>query len=445
MKAIGIDIGTTNISGVVWDQTEGKMLVSKMVSSDCFLSGGPEWERTQDVSVILSKARTLLDELLTDWPEVKTIGLTGQMHGILYLNAKGEAVSPLYTWQDGRGDQRQENGLSLVEQIRQKQQLPVATGYGLVTHIYNKIHNLVPESAVSICTIMDYVGMALTGREKPLIHASNGASLGFFDGENLRFQEEKLKEWGVDCSVLPELASDGKVLGYYQGRLITVALGDNQAGFLGAAGMEPGTALVNMGTGGQISLLSDKYVEAPGIEARPFMAGQYLLVGASLCGGRAYAILEGFLRSYAVAAGAKDQSQYEVMARLAEKAEGEMLARLGDVTQPAEVLLVNTTFQGTRQDPALRGSILNISDDNFTPEHLIYGVLEGMAQELYGFYETMCQSGMCDINRLVGSGNGLRMNPVLQRIFERKFRKELELADCQEEAACGAAIWAKRN
>ena len=72
---------------------------------------------------------------------------------------------------------------------------------------------------------------------------------------------------------------------------VTVAIGDNQASFLGAAGSENNTLLVNMGTGGQISVLTDQYFETEGIEARPFLGGKYLLVGASLCGGKAYALL----------------------------------------------------------------------------------------------------------------------------------------------------------
>lgn len=52
---------------------------------------------------------------------------------------------------------------------------------------------------------------------------------------------------------------------------LTVAIGDNQASFLGAAGSENNTLLVNMGTGGQISVLTDQYFETEGIEARPFL------------------------------------------------------------------------------------------------------------------------------------------------------------------------------
>ena len=81
--------------------------------------------------------------------------------------------------------------------------------------------------------------------------------------------------------------------------MVTAAIGDNQAAFLGAVGNREDTGLVNMGTGGQVSMLSRQYFAKDGIEARPFLGGgTYLLAGASLCGGRSYALLEEFFRKF---------------------------------------------------------------------------------------------------------------------------------------------------
>lgn len=180
-----------------------------------------------------------------------------------------------------------------------------------------------------------------------------------------------------------------------------------------------------MGTGGQISVLSPNYFEVPGIEARPITEGNYLLVGASLCGGRAYAILERFLRSCV----GTDESQYEKM---------EQLARAGQ--QQKDRMKVNTTFNGTRVHPELRGSILNVSEENFTPEGLVYGVLEGMAAELYEMFRVIQKGTGIQAEHLIASGNGLRRNPVLQEICSDMFGATLTLADYREEAACGAAV-----
>lgn len=109
MKVIGIDIGTTTISGVVLDREADTVLAARTVENGSFMETGRSWERLQDVAVIVRKATLLLEELLEQHPDAAAIGLTGQMHGILYTDDAGRCISPLYTWQDGRGGLPTEN------------------------------------------------------------------------------------------------------------------------------------------------------------------------------------------------------------------------------------------------------------------------------------------------------------------------------------------------
>lgn len=429
MKAVGIDIGTTTISALVLE-TDGRISVeAKTIPNGTFQPAEHPWERCQDAEAAAGKAKNLLDGLLDRHPDIAAIGLTGQMHGILYLDRSGRCISPLYTWQDGSGDQPYGGEPSLTAWIRRTCGVEAAAGYGLVTHISHRKNGQVPAGAETICTISDYFGMVLTKRKRPLLHSSSAAGLGFFDARQDAFQREALLAAGVDGRILPETTSGFSLLGTYRGRPVTAAIGDNQASFLGAVGLEEDALLVNMGTGGQVSALSKQYFTAPGIEARPLMRGHWLLVGSSLCGGRAYAILERFFRSYVHASTGIDAPQYEVMEQLARAAAGR-----------ESPMRVSTQFHGSRVDPGLRGSICNLSEDNFTPEGLIRGVLEGMAEELHAHYLRI-QAGMgIRASRLVASGNGLRKNPVLQQIFQEKFQAPLSLAPVEEEAACGAAL-----
>lgn len=452
MISAGIDIGTTTISGVVLDMDTGKLLISRTVSNDSFIDTGNSWERVQDVDSILVKTQDILDELLELYPGISSIGLTGQMHGIVYLDCNGRAVSPFYTWQDGRGNRPEFDGQTAVEWIQSRCGFKVHTGYGLVSHFYNGYNDLVPAEAVTFCTIMDYFGMVLTGRKQPLVHTSNAASFGFFDVKNGCFLEDKMVAIGMDPAVLPAVTDRMEILGSYQGIPVTAAIGDNQASFLGAVGNKENIVLLNMGTGGQISVMSTKYFETSGIEARPFLDGKYLLVGASLCGGRAYAILERFFREYlraAASAAATDFAMAESSGiRSAESDEVkaqysimEVLARKGKAIHASSgaPLAVDTAFSGTREEPDRRGSITGISEENFTPEALTYGVLHGMAKELYDLYRKIDAGCKISASHLVGSGNGLRKNPVLVEIFEDMFGTGLELSSYEEEAACGAA------
>lgn len=462
MLIIGIDIGTTTISGAVLEFSSGsaadkksiesagsvaRLLHAENIPNDSFLPPDVPDARIQDAEKILMLGRGLLERLLAFCEKVLSeppaaIGLTGQMHGIVYADHAGRPLSPLYTWQDLRGE-------SVREQILDKTGISVPAGYGLATHYYNVIHDTVPAGAVSFCTIMDLFGMHLTGNSRPLMHMTNAASLGFFHTGRQEFMKQALETLfsGSDDSgsglLIPEFAEDIRAIGTFRGIPVTCAIGDNQAGVLASVGTAPGIPLVNFGTGGQVSLLTDRYSELPGIETRPFLPGLYLMAGSSLCGGRAYAILEQFFRSYAADAGAPDEPQYALMNALAEKALQREAAGLETRGQGAdESLSVSPLFCGTRVDPSIRGSVTGISENNFTPGALILGTLRGMTDELYGYYSEMASLFPDRVrpDRVVGSGNGLRKNPVLQKLVAERFGVPLELSPFEEEAACGAAI-----
>lgn len=100
---IGIDIGTTTISLLVINADT--ILECFQVLNKSYRKKGFTWQKIQSVDYILNKVRSLLNLVENTYKKIESIGVTGQMHGILYLNEKGEAVSDLYTWQDKSGDQ----------------------------------------------------------------------------------------------------------------------------------------------------------------------------------------------------------------------------------------------------------------------------------------------------------------------------------------------------
>ena len=437
MKTIGIDIGTTTISGIVLD-TESMETPDKItIKHECAMSSDIPGAMVQDAELLVSKAVQVLDVLIARCPDCRAVGLTGQMHGIVYTGAEGNAVSPLYTWQDRQGDIAPSGGISMIREIHERTGRTEASGYGLVTHLCLARDGRVPSGAEQLCTVPDYLGMKLTGRKRPLMHAGMAASLGFYLVREGRFDYEALKSLDMQEELLPEITEDIQCAGFYRGLPVTAALGDNQASFYGAVGERMDAALLNIGTGGQISVLSDTAPHLPGIEVRPFMNGRYLLAGASLCGGRAYAVLERFFREYMKAAGGTDAEQYDVMLRLSKKALEKRKEGAGGGT---DSLLVDTAFQGTRIQPDKAGSIRNIREDSFLPGELILGVTEGIVDELYEFWQIMKEGTGRQLTLLVGSGNGLRSNPVMQEIAERRFGCPLILPRCLEEAAAGAAL-----
>ena len=132
MQAIGIDIGTTSICGVVIDIETGELIMSKTKDSNAFIKGVADWEKIQSTEKIITLATEILDSLITS--NTSVIGVTGQMHGIVYYDKFGKNVSPLYTWQDGRGNQP-------YKDTTYADFLGGSTGYGNVTDFYTHCYS----------------------------------------------------------------------------------------------------------------------------------------------------------------------------------------------------------------------------------------------------------------------------------------------------------------
>ncbi|MBQ3934666.1 MAG: hypothetical protein II715_02515, partial [Clostridia bacterium] len=102
-------------------------------------------------------------------------------------------------------------------------------------------------------------------------------------------------------------------------------------------------------------------------------------------------------------------------------------------------LKAGTRFCGTRSDPSLKGSFTNIGSGDLTPGGLSAAVLRGMASELHDLY-TQMPAGKQD-RTAVGTGNGMRNNPVLRTMCEEIFGMKVLVPSNTEEAACGAALY----
>lgn len=405
MQAIGIDIGTTSVCGVAIDSVSGNVLKAVTKNSNAFIDTENAWEKIQSVDIIMSVAIGILEELVCE--ETAVIGVTGQMHGIVYTDKSGKAISPLYTWQDERGNLPYRN-------TTYAKYLNSFSGYGNVTDFYNRENGIRPENAESYCTIHDYFIMQICGLEKPLMHSSDAASFGCYDLEENKFN--------YDCNV--DLTADYRIAGEYRGIPVSVAIGDNQASVFSTLA-DNDNILLNIGTGSQVSIISDFPVVAENIETRPYFEGKYLVVGSALCGGRAYSMLKNFY--YEILGYATDVNDDEVYVIM-----NKMLEKVKNTT-----LIVDTRFAGTRRNPELCGSISGITTENLNPSQLTLGVLKGMATELYKMYEKMNS----EKSGIVGSGNGIRKNPNLVNIFEEMFKAEMKVPNHLEEAAFGAALF----
>jgi sedoheptulokinase len=339
----------------------------------------------------------------------------------------------LYTWQDGRGNREIRPGVTYAAAVSVAVGRPQSTGMGLVTHLFNVRNRLVPAGAAALCTIADYAVMKLARRAQPVMDPTNGASLGGFDLTKLEFQLDAITALGLDPAIFPRVAATYPGLGETtDGTPVFTALGDNQASFLGSVSPVEGSLLVNVGTGSQLSLFMTERLDIPGIDMRPFPLGGCIGVGAALCGGKAWSILHEFFdQTLRLFTGQEGGASWEVMNSTTPQ------------NAPAgEPLAVDTRFAGTRAEPGIRGAIRGINTRNFTPENLIAGVREGIAHELLGFLEKFPAGARGSIRNLVGSGNGIRLNPALRKVFTDRLGMEMRVPAHREETSFGAALLA---
>jgi len=424
--SIGIDIGTTTISAVVYDVDNKEQIEAYTLPHSSYVLSGIRSE--QNTSVIMEKAKKLLYHILATYENIVSIGITGQMHGIVYIDENGQAVSNLINWQDKRADRDLENGKNTCDIIYDVTGERVSTGYGIATHYYNMLNGLVPKGTCGICTIMDLFAMEICGNKKPITHTSIGASLGMLDVKNGSFKYDKLALLGIDKELLPQVSNKSLIIGNCKGIPVAIPIGDNQASFLGSVSKNEDSMLVNIGTGSQISYATDEYQEVDKeLELRPLIEGKYLVCGSALCGGFAYSMVEGFFRSYMVSAGAQEKSQYSVINQLAKQA----------YENGEEGLLVDAFFCGKRSDPNLRGSIKNIDRHSFTPQALALGVLKGMCNELYELYERV----PCKKSHIVASGGAIKRTEILKDIIAKRFGASVSANSVDEESSTGVALF----
>jgi sedoheptulokinase len=430
---IGIDVGTSKICGLIYDFEGKKIQETINVENNSRITTSSEWEDIQDPQIILSNVKKILEDFIHKYSNIKGIGVTGQMHGILYVNSKGDAISPLYTWQDKRGCLMYKDGFTYDDFIKYKTGYNIYSGFGLSTHFFNFVNKKIPVNAFKICTIMDYIVMKLVSSNLPLIDCSNAAGLGMFNLKRLEFDLGALDKIGISAEILPTITDSFAIVGTFANDICVVnAIGDNQASFLGSTDEINRSILINIGTGSQISVYMEQYFEKKSneIEIRPFPGKGYLLVGAGLCGGYSLVMLKNFFESslkifcHQTNIG---MDFYEIINSL-------------DKISANDSLKVKTLFRGTRINPLIRGEITNISATNFTPQNLIIGFIEGICDELFYYYNKFPGFVTKRRNNFIGSGNAIKLNPILLKALENKFDSKLKISNVNEEAAFGACI-----
>jgi sedoheptulokinase len=442
---LGIDIGTSKVAAVIADR-DGAVAAwaSRPHGADLPAPAGrAEQDPERLLELALGVAAELPDNLRR---QCRAVGVTGQMHGVVALDAAGRALTPLVTWQDRRCLEDPEFLPALLARTHR----PLHAGYGGATLAWLQRHGQLPRPIALAATIQDLLVARLCGLPRPVTDPTSAAGWGLLDLASMRWDLGTVEAIGLPASLLPELlpcaahagavtAAMAQSVGIPAGVPVAVAIGDNQASLLATVGASEEDLALTLGTGAQLSCVvgpSRRPADAAlvgtpeqALEYRPFPGGRLAAVAASLAGGAAWewlaGIVEGVLRDLRMPAPPRAQLY-------------ERLNALG-LAAPSG-LVVDPSLVGERHDPTRRGSIRGIGPDNFTLATLARGLAEGICRNLRDMLPPALLAGR---KRLVGSGNALRRNPLLQHAAEEVFQLPLTIYPGKEEAATGAAINAR--
>lgn len=449
---LGLDLGTSKLCAVALDTERGELLETRSCPSPGAASSAVAYRDEQSPQSIRDAAWQLVFGLLTstrvERSRVVAIGVTGQMHGALLVDATLRPRTNLITWRDRRTEEGVGEGSLAWARERLPHDLAERTGcgfhagYGGATLTWLAARGECGEERMAL-SLADYIVAELTG--VTATEPTHAASWGLYDLRAGAWAADATEALGIPGRVLPTvrdcasplaevLPGTARALGLPRGTVVCSPVGDNQAAVFAATGGRGDVGVANLGTGGQICVPVACLELVDPFETRPMPFGGYILVGASLCGGWAYSLIREFLESAVREVGAGELATDEVYARL---------GRLVRATPPgAGGLRVDPRFAGERGNPDVRGALTGIGPTNLTVGGLARATLEGIARELGDLWR---RAGTHTAPEVVGTGNAARRNPVLLEMLESELGVPVRLSAWEEEAAVGAALAAARS
>jgi xylulokinase len=418
--AVGLDVGTTAVKAIAVSET-GEVLASSEEEYP-LATPRPGWAE-QDPGDWWRATERALARL--DAGEVAGIGLSGQMHGLVALDASDAVIRPAILWNDGRTgaecvEIEERIGLERLVELTGNRALP---GFTAPKLLWMRAHE--PEHYARIAHVLlpkDYVRLRLTGERAQ--DASDASGTLLFDVARRRWSDEVVEALELERDWLPHVHESPELAGRTSdGIPVAAGAGDQAAGALGVGVVRPGPASVAMGTSGVVFTGLDAYAHDPVGRVHAFchaVPGVWHAMGVMLSAA-------GSLRWLRDAMGA-------------EAGFGELVEEARAWEPGVEGLTFLPYLAGERTphaDPDARGAFTGLSLRHDRGA-LVRGVLEGVAYGLRDSLDLVAELGQRPAAGRV-SGGGARSELWLQ-IVASVLELPLERVAVEEGAAYGAAL-----
>lgn len=270
---LGIDLGTSAVKLVVTDADQAiRASCSKPVAT---INPRPGWSE-QDPQAWLDAVFAGLDALAARHGDlmgaVRGIGLSGQMHAALLLDARDRPVRPAILWNDQRAS---EEAAALArdhpELSRAVGVLPMP-GFTGPKLLWLQRHD--PESLARARTLLfpkDYVRLALTGERATDV--SDAAGSWMLDQAARAWSPAAVEACGAAELDLPPVLGSHEVAGKLARDLagrwglpadvaVVAGAGDAPAGCVGVGVVRAGQGLISLGTSAQVLVAAASYAPA---------------------------------------------------------------------------------------------------------------------------------------------------------------------------------------
>ena len=273
---LGIDIGTSGTKTVLFDR-DANPITAKTFEYPLYQeqNGWAEQEPADWWNAVVQGVQAVLQASGVDAADIKGIGLSGQMHGLVMLDENGEVLRRSIIWCDQRTGEEVEdmNRMLGAEKIIQITANPAVTGFTAAKILWVKKHE--PELYAKCAHILlpkDYIRYKLTGEYATEVSDASGMQL--MDVAKRTWSDEILEGLGIEKRLLGKMYESQDVTGEVHkeaaaltglaaGTIVVGGAGDNPAAAIGTGIVSQGKAFTTIGTSAVVYAVSDRMALDP--------------------------------------------------------------------------------------------------------------------------------------------------------------------------------------
>jgi xylulokinase len=447
---LGIDIGTSGTKTLLCDE-DGKVLATAMAEHPIF-SPKPGWseQRPEDWwQATITATKAVIKKAKLKPADISAIGLSGQMHGSVFLGDGPKPLRPALLWNDQR-TQKQCDEITAKAGGREKLidlvANPALTGFTAPKILWVRENEpKIYEKTKHILLPKDYIRYRLTGDYATDVGDASGTLL--LDVRNRRWSDELLSILQIDKALLPGKVHEShevtgtlnkeaaKLLSLQEGTPVVGGSGDQPAGAVGNGIVSAGIVSATLGTSGVVFAHSDQPNLDPEGRVHTMchaVAGKWCVFGCMLSAGGSFQWFRNNLAEAEVAIAKKKKiDPYELLIAEAQRAK-----------PGCEGLFFLPYLTGERcphPDPNARGGWIGLSARSRRHD-MIRSLLEGVTFGMRDALEIMKQMNI-PIEQVRASGGGAR-SAFWRQLQADIYKLPVVITNASEGPAYGVALLA---